>query len=282
MAGEDNDDGGPSNEVIQEARTMGWRPKEEYKGNPDKWVDADAYVEKGQHVMPILLENNKRLQKDLLTRDTKIGTLETQLAELKTAQEKLLEHQTKANERDVAVTRANLKERLKTARENDDLDAELDIQEALKKLDEKPEVKPVIPDKKQTAPTIHPEVQEWMDENPWFSSTEPEDKKRAKAYTRIAEDLREEGNQKTGRAFMESVDAAYQKQFGKKDPESDKFDSGTNRPTGSNGAKTYSALPAAAKQACLEDADRLVGPDKKFKDIKAWQTEYAKIYWEND
>lgn len=283
MADEDLDTG-PSSEIIEEARTMGWRPKEEYKGAEDKWVDADEYVEKGRHVMPILLENNKRLQKDLLTRTKKIDTLEAQVEELRAAQAELMKNATEANKRDVVAARATLKQRLKDARDDNDIDAELDIQEALKALDKEPEPKaPVTPAKKQTDDNqIHPEVQEWMDENPWFSSSEPEDKKRAKAYQRLAEDLRDDGNKKTGRAFMDDVDKAFTKLNSKRDEGTDKFDSGSNRPQGSNGAKTYSALPAAAKQACMEDAERLVGTGKKFSDVKQWQSEYAKIYWEND
>lgn len=29
------------------ARSQGWRPKEEYKGNPNDWVDAETFVERG-------------------------------------------------------------------------------------------------------------------------------------------------------------------------------------------------------------------------------------------
>ena len=31
-----------------EAREMGWRPKEEWQGEPEKWRDAKEFVERGE------------------------------------------------------------------------------------------------------------------------------------------------------------------------------------------------------------------------------------------
>ena len=47
--------------VEQEARTLGWVPAEEFKGDPNRWVDAETFVERGHTVMPILRKNNERL-----------------------------------------------------------------------------------------------------------------------------------------------------------------------------------------------------------------------------
>ena len=48
--------------VEQEARTLGWVPAEEFKGDPNRWVDAETFVERGHTVMPILRKNNERLE----------------------------------------------------------------------------------------------------------------------------------------------------------------------------------------------------------------------------
>lgn len=37
-----------------EARSQGWRPKEEFQGEPTKWVDAQTFVERGQNWIPHL------------------------------------------------------------------------------------------------------------------------------------------------------------------------------------------------------------------------------------
>lgn len=52
-------------QIEQDARSMGWLPKEEFKGDPDKWRPADEYVERGTKILPIVQENNRRLQNDI-------------------------------------------------------------------------------------------------------------------------------------------------------------------------------------------------------------------------
>jgi hypothetical protein len=52
-------------------------------------------------------------------------------------------------------------------------------------------------------------------------------------------------------------------------------------PAGS-GSKTYASLPADAKEACDRQGKRLVGQGKAFKDVAAWQSHYAKLYYAGD
>src|SRR5690606_19433587 len=137
-----NTEGPTQEEVEQQAREMGWRPADEFKGDPDKWVDAEEFVERGKHVLPILAQNNKRLQKELLTRDQKIGTLEAQLKNATTAIEKLEKHYSEANRRAVETAKRELREQLIEARESGNLDDELDIMERLGELNKATEQDP--------------------------------------------------------------------------------------------------------------------------------------------
>ena len=41
-------------EMIDRARGMGHRSKEEWRGYPEKWVPADKYVERAETLMPIM------------------------------------------------------------------------------------------------------------------------------------------------------------------------------------------------------------------------------------
>jgi hypothetical protein len=283
MAGEIEDGGGPAPELIKEARNMGWLPQEEYKGNPDKWVDADEYVEKGKQVMPILLANNKRLQNDALTKQAQIDTLKAEIEELREATKALQDHASVANKRDVDAARDQLKARLKEAREDNDIDAEMDIQEALAALKDTPAPKsPAKPPVKKDPvdDAVSPEFKAWAEENPWFNGTDPEDRKRTKEFIRIGEDLREEGNTLAGRKFFEAIEKAYEEKHGEKQERSGKYESGNNRSQGRNNApRSFSSLPPEAKQACREDAEAVVGPNKKFKDMKSWEAEYARLYY---
>lgn len=270
-----------SGDVEREARNMGWLPEEEFKGNKDKWVDAEDFVEKGKHVLPILLQNNKRLQDQLLTRDQKIDNLTQSIEKLET-------HFTAANKRAVETAReqvrAQLKGELKAAREDEDVDAEVEVLEKLQKLD-KPE-----PDTKQSEPAkgtndtldsdLSPEFKSWQDENKdWFGV----DKKKTKLAVRIAEDIAEDEPHLKGRAFYDRCDELLAEQSGEKKDEDrsrpvSRTESGS-RGTSRSTSSSYSSLPADAKQVCDSDADVFVGENKKFKTLDQWRAYYAKTYY---
>lgn len=273
-------------ELIQKAKEMGWVPEDQFQGDPSKWVDADEFVERGEKVMPILLANNKRLQRELSTRDTKIDTLETQLKNATTAIAKLERHYTEANRRAVETAKAELKEQLKQAREDGDVDSELDIQERLgelnrasKEADSDNGDKPPVKNDKPQGTELSREFVSWHNDNPWFG----EDKKKTKLVTRIAEDLRDEGTDLTGRAFMERCAELYEEQYGEgvtsHPRSSQKVEGVSNRGSGRSTGKTFADLPADAKQACWSDVDDLVGEGKRYKTQKDWEAAYAKIYF---
>lgn len=47
------------------ARIQGWVPKEEFRGDPAKWIDAKSFIERGETIVPIMKERNERLEKDV-------------------------------------------------------------------------------------------------------------------------------------------------------------------------------------------------------------------------
>lgn len=53
------------NEIEEKARAMGWRPLEEFKGDPGKHIPADKYVERGLEKLPILQRNYENVTKEL-------------------------------------------------------------------------------------------------------------------------------------------------------------------------------------------------------------------------
>lgn len=58
-----------------EARKMGWRPADEYKGDPDKHQDAQTFYNRGMEMMPFLQATNATLR-------DKIGKMEKQLKQV--------------------------------------------------------------------------------------------------------------------------------------------------------------------------------------------------------
>ena len=282
----DREEGGPPEDVEKEARSMGWVPEEEFKGNKDHWIDAEEFVERGRSVMPILLSNNKRLQKELSTRDAEIGKLSASLQSANKAIEKLEKHYTEANKRAVEIARNQLKEELRQAREDNDVDKELEITDQLAELrTRETEATPTAKKEEETKPVqkYTPDFQSWVDRNPWFEK----DRKKTKLVNRIAEDLREEGNELVGSEFLDECVRIYEEQYGEEEEEeappvrrpSSKVETTPRRRSPSGGGKSYGDLPAEAKAQCAEDAEDLVGPDKRYKTMKDWQTAYARIYF---
>lgn len=293
---EDLNEGGVDPNVEKEARNLGWVPLEEFKGNADHWVDADEFVTRGNQLMPILRQNNKRLQKTLDKQNETINNLTAQLRNAETVMTKLEKHYSEANRRAVELAKVQLKEELKQAREDNDLDAELEIREKLddirereREIDTDPQDKkqPKEQDKK-TPQGYSPEFLAWKEENPWFEGPSKEDKKKTKLITRIAEDLREEGTDLVGSEFLDECVRVYEEQYGEQEEEEEKptkrraaskVDAPSNRNNGRSGAKGWNDLPAAAKQACLEDQEEFVGPDKKYKTLDGWKKRYCEIYF---
>lgn len=267
----------------KEAKALGWVPEDKFKGKKDKWVNAQEFVERGKSLMPILLANNERLKGELLTRDQKIGTLQSQLDNASVAIERLEKHYSEANKRAVETALVKLKEELKQAREDGDVDAEIEIigkieeTKTAQRNAEKPEDKKPAPAKSD----LDPELVAWQKENDWYGV----DKKKTKAFNRLAEDLREEGLSSNGRQFLDDVSEKFEELYGEKAEEEDpprrpsKVESSApSRSAGGGKSKGWADLPKEAKESCLADADALVGPNKRYKDLDSWKAAYAKIY----
>lgn len=271
----------------KEAKDMGWVSQDDFDGPEGKWVDAKTFIERGEHIMPILRNNNKRLKNDLLTRDKEIATLKESVESANKAIKALQKHHTAATEQAVTQAKNELRAQLKQAREIGDVDAEFEIQDKLEDLKEtSKEVKEEeVEDKKPTdTQTLNPEFVAWNKENSWYGDmTNPENRKRTRALVRIGEDLREDGDTTVGRPFMDKAMEILEKQEGKKvgTKTSSKVESGGGNARGGSGGRAFDGLPSEAKNACHEDNDTFVGPGKMYKTVKDWEDAYAKTYSED-
>lgn len=278
-------------QIEQEARNMGWKPKEEFNGPEGAWVDAEAFVERGRQIVPILRANNERLNKTLLTQNQKIGNLEKLLKDSQTAIETLEKHYTAANKRAVENAKRQLVQQIKQAREDGDTDAEFELLDQLDavresaKAAEKTEEKKVEagqPSKKEEPGNqLDPEFIRFQEENPWFG----QDKKRTKAIMRIGEDLRDEGNTAVGYAFMQECLQELKKQEGDSSgarTNTSKVEGSARTSSRRAGGKSFADLPDDAKRACWADVEVLVGEGKRYKTKADWEKRYAEIYFGED
>lgn len=166
--------------VEQQAQRMGWVPQEEFKGDPDRWVPADKFIERAETVLPIAKGTIKELQRQLADQE---AAFKRELAEIKASTGKFVEFARKAEERAYNKALEDLKAKQRAAAEESNPDA---VEEIGKQIEEHikthpavtgvaPEdtgvVKPGAPASPEASAWIQPGVfEEWKEENPWFDT----------------------------------------------------------------------------------------------------------------
>ena len=279
---------GVAPEVKVKAVGMGWVDKSDFKGDPDKWVDADVFLERGETIMPILKKSNERLNHDVTSLRGEVDRLQALLEGSQDSIKALQDFYSESTKRAVKKARQELLKELHQAKKDGDVDAEVAITDELTRTVEalapngddtedtrEPKKNPVVVQKDYTK---EPWWQEWSGENSWFG----QDKKRTAAAMGIAVRIRGESPELTGRSFLDAV-AEELDELTKGNPRAgdSKVEGGrggaSNR---SDGAKTFGDLPADAKAACAKQEARLVGEGKSFKTKKEWQTHFVAKYFE--
>jgi len=270
-------------EVQAEAEKLGWIPPTRYKGDAGRFVDAEEFIKRGETVLPIVKEQNRRLKAEIETVRGENQKVASALAQAQKAIEEIEERHTVATQKAVAAARAEVKKQLAAASEADDHVGVAELTDQLvqlNKADETPAKKTVVT--APPAPVIPPEVKAWNERNAWFGT----DRAKTSLALGIAEELRQKGETLAGEAFMDKVTGIVERRYvadGERQAPSDKVASGRN----GSGAdvsvargKSYTALPAEAKKACEDDAKRFVGEGKKYKTKAEWQSRYAEIYFQ--
>jgi hypothetical protein len=232
------------NEVEAEARKMGWVAKDEFRGNPDNWRPADEFLDRGKRILPIVLKDNERLQKNF-------DRVQDELKELRESTKQLVEFHTDAAKREYERGRREIEAKIEAAAANADAST---VRQEMVNLDNltKQNTPPAKRAEQQTI-QVDPEIQDWITKERWFNADRALNGFAIDAYDRLQRD-------KPGMTQAELL-AETKRQTMEKFPE--KFGINPNRegaaavatPSGGTGAtrkngKTYENLPPDAKQAC--------------------------------
>lgn len=282
-----------TNEVETRARALGWSPKEQFRGKAEHWVDAETYVKRGEEVMPILKENNKRLENDLADTRTQLAKAQKLIEESQAAIKELGKFNSEVMRERAEQKKADLVAGLKQAKKDGDVDAEVDLTtqlaehtQAIAEADKKPvvETKAETPPADQTTATAKAEWTQWTADNPWYTS----DPIKRNLANGIAEKLRLDKSPLIGRAFFDEVAKQVDAYSGgnSRREAPDKLEGG-GRGSGVGGgggggepaAKSWADLDADAKAACDRFNKTLVGPGKSYKTVEDWRKAYAADYF---
>jgi len=272
-----------TDEVETRARTMGWLPKEKFRGKEDNWLPADKYLERGEQILPLLLANNRDLANSVAGLETVNAKLTQQLKEASEAIEGLKDFRSSITKDRATTQKKELTTAIINARNAGDVDAEVEltgklgeVTAALKEAEKPPEKKPTPTTE---APQLNAHAKTWMAENPWFGT----DKRKTGYAAGLRDEWTSQGKPVSTPEFFAYLDEEMGKMF---DPNAErrtrqKVDASNNSSGGSGsegGGKTFADLPPEAKAQCKKDSARLVGPNRAYKTEAEWQAVYISQY----
>lgn len=273
-------------EIETKALSMGWQPKEKFRGDPEKWVPAETFVERGETFVPYLKANNRKLE-------AKVDSLSTQLVELaRTSQEQiaaLREYNSEFNKERVERQRKSLVEGIKEARNNGDVDAEESLREKLaetkKALAESDEKSTPAPKPSEVVPTaeVKAAFEQFRETHTWYE--EDHMMKSAFIGTMQTKMLDPAFQKLSVEERFETVAQAVEERFGQKPVSKSKYESssgGGGPESRTSKGKSFADLPAEAKEGCARYEAKVVGKGKAYATAEAWQKKFAEDYWRNN
>lgn len=132
----------------QEAREQGWRPKEEWQGDPDKWRSSKEFVERGELF-------------------GKIDHMGKELKETRKALKMLQEHHTKVKEVEYNRAVTELKALQKQHLSDGDADKYLETTELLQDLKTEQKAREIV--QEITPAAVDPRFSAWTEKNVWYT-----------------------------------------------------------------------------------------------------------------
>ena len=251
-----------SEDVEQRARAMGWVPQEDFRGDEERWVDAETFLDRGENIMPILKERLSKFEKE---RELTTAKLEKVTQNL----EKFAEYHKQTYKRAYDNAFRDLEAKKREAVGAGDTDAYDKLQQEYEDLQ-----KEVDDLRSQQAPeqvAESPVFQGWLSENSWYNDDQDmryfvdalgANLQANQVYTND-NDFYAELSRRAKLAFPHKF--TNPKQVA---PATVEGDTGTTEPIATG--KTWTDVPAEAKATYLE----------MFSDIENFsKDDYAKDYW---
>lgn len=138
----------------QAALEQGWVPKEDFKGDEHKWVDAGEFLRRGELF-------------------SKIDSQNREIKETKKTLAALEQHYLKVKETEYKRALADLKKQKKEALIENDVEAVLDVDEKIEELREEQIAEArqaAVQHQQQQASQPHPEFVAWTAKNGWYQT----------------------------------------------------------------------------------------------------------------
>lgn len=233
------------NPIERIASRMGWVPRDQFKGDEDKWTDAEAYLERSADVMSQLKIDRERDKKKL----DQVN---------KTAQRIIADNYEKAKKQ----AEADLKSAIKSGDEGQ-------IEEAAKAISDLP-----------TKAELNRAQREFQEKNPWWGTDDD-----ATAYAwGVAERARQQGmdHEEQLEAVEKAVRKKFPELFEDVDPDPGKREPRSEpkpAPVTQGGTRSAAAAPRKKDWPSIP-ADVRKAAQPMIKAGMCTEESYAKSYWE--
>lgn len=267
------DEAPQNNEVEDRARAMGWRPQDEYKGDPSKWRSAEDFVQRGESELPILRENLRRTTSEITTLRERLakteGNAQANFQRLEKMTEVALARQRQTLEAQYAAA-------MRDAAASGDLQRYDQLQEgqarAIAEFDRtaQPAAAPVQeqPQQKQPDPYQQQTIQTWTQRNAWFE----QDMEMRYAATAYSNQIASKTPGMTLEENLAATEQYMRKRYSDKFPQqgnSGVEGAGSRMPASAPRGRGAADLPPEARQA----AEKMIR-DGLFKDMNDYAKEY--------
>lgn len=280
----DNDVGDVNADLESEATELGWKPKEQWKGDDSKWVDARTFMDKVGIILPVLRQKNQELHQTITSLRNADRARAAELAAIQEALDSVQKTQQEDGAQRAEALVEDLELEIEQASEAGDHKRIAKLTSQLAKLQAaqlvKAEKDAGAPAHKSGAPAqANPAFDAWHTENSWYG----QDKKRSRLAFTAFQNVVEDSPQLQGKAIFDEVDRELARLEGRAAPRKTSRVAGGGSSGGEGGGdggdKTFAALPADAKAACERQAKYVVGKGKAYPDQAAWQKAYARTYY---
>jgi len=179
--------------VEQKAMEQGWRPREEFDGDPDAFIDAPEFVRRGELF-------------------SKIEHQSKELKAVKAALDALKTHHSRVKEVEYDRALKALQNARKQALVEGETERFLELEQRIEEVKEEKEEFDKELKSVQSEPVrdISPEFTAWMDKNPWYDTSKP-----MRAYAdKLGIELAQEGH--TPSQVLQMVEREVKKEFAHK------------------------------------------------------------------
>ncbi|GAA4478326.1 hypothetical protein [Gluconacetobacter asukensis] len=266
-------------EVEAQARRMGWVPRDDFRGDVEKWRPARDFLDRGMTLLPVLQQQYRAL-------DGRYATMQAQLRDSQKALADLTERTRRADERAYQRAVRDIEGRRQAAVASGDTTAfavaERDLQDLrdtaplpAARVEAPPAPAPAPVERVESMPT---EIMDFVQANPWFSR-DAEARQDAIAIQSAVD------RQHPGLSLAERLEITRRKVrqlhpalFENRRREAPPPVSPSRGEGGRGGnPRGFEALPAEARREYDRYARALAGKGKPLT-----KDEWAGYYWEND